>query len=79
MPAGLREETTLWQRVASVDYLLAELPRLVAAGLPEDVQRAGRAEVPATCDPQPGPDRDRPRAVDDALETRDQRLRHHIR
>ena len=42
-------------------------------------QRAGRAEVPVSCDPQPGPDRDRPHPVDDALEARDQRLRHHVR
>ena len=38
-----------------------------------------RTEVPVPCDPQPGPDRDRPHPVDDALEARDQRLRHHIR
>jgi hypothetical protein len=42
VPAGLREETTLWKRVASVDYLVAELPWLVAAGLPEDVQAWSR-------------------------------------
>jgi Ser/Thr protein kinase RdoA (MazF antagonist) len=35
VPAWLREGATVWQRVASVDYLLAELPRLLDhAGLP---------------------------------------------
>jgi len=35
-------------------------------------------QVPAPCDPQPGPGPGLPRPMDDALETRDQRLRHHF-
>src|SRR3954451_8515683 len=42
-------------------------------------ERAGRAEMPVPCDPQPGPDRYRPRPMDDALEARAERLRHHLR
>jgi len=41
--------------------------------------RAGRDEVPVPCHPQPRPDRDGPRQVDDALEARAQCLRHHVR
>jgi hypothetical protein len=41
--------------------------------------RAGRDEVPVPCDPQLGPDRDGPRQVDDAVEARDLRVRHHAR
>ena len=41
--------------------------------------RAGRVEVSVSCDPQPGPDRGRPRPMDDALEACAERLRHHVR
>jgi hypothetical protein len=40
---------------------------------------AGLVEIPVPCDPQPGPDRGRPRPMDDALEARAERLRHHLR
>jgi hypothetical protein len=40
--------------------------------------RAGCAEVSVPCHPQPGPDRDGPHPMDDALEAGDRRLRHHV-
>jgi hypothetical protein len=46
------------------------------AGTPE---RTGRTEMPASCHPQPGPHRDRPHPMDDAVETRPQRILHHVR
>ncbi len=42
-------------------------------------QRAGRPEMPVPDDHQPGSDRARPPAVDQPLEGRPQRLRHHLR
>jgi putative transposase len=41
--------------------------------------RAGRAEVPLSGDPQPGPHRRRPPALDQPLEESTQRVRHHLR
>ena len=42
-------------------------------------ERTSRHEMPVPCDPQPGPDRSRPRTMDDPLEARTERLRHHLR
>lgn len=39
---------------------------------------SGPPEVPVSCDLRPGPHRGRPHPMDDAMETRDQRLRHHL-
>ena len=41
--------------------------------------RAGRAKVPVPGHPVPGPDRDRQNPMDDAMEARSQRVRHHLR
>ena len=41
--------------------------------------RAGGAEVPVPGDHEPGPDRPRPPAVDQPVEGRPERLRHHLR
>ncbi len=41
--------------------------------------RAGRHEVPVPCDHEPRPDRERPQAVDQPVESRPQRVRHHLR
>jgi putative transposase len=41
--------------------------------------RAGRPEVPVPGDHEPGPDRPRPAAVDQPVEGRPERLRHHLR
>ena len=49
-----------------------------SAGTRTFSQRAGRAEMPVPCDPQPRPYRDRPRAMDDPLAACGQRLRHHL-
>ena len=40
--------------------------------------RAGRAEVPVPGDQEPGPDRTGPEAVDEPVEGRPERLRHHV-
>jgi putative transposase len=41
--------------------------------------RTGSHEMPVPCNPQPRPHRGRQHPMDDALEARDQRVRHHLR
>ena len=41
--------------------------------------RAGRAQVPVPGDHEPGPDREGPQAVDQPVEGRPERVRHHLR
>jgi transposase-like protein len=61
----------------AIESLNARYRRAISArGFPHG---ASSDEVPVSCDPQPGPDRHRPHPMDDALETRNQRLRHHLR
>jgi len=52
------------------------LPQVRAHGHSPD--RTSGHEMPVSCHPKPRPDRDRGGTMDDALETRDQRIRHHV-
>ena len=74
---GHRTDSTGAGYEAGPPFLLS--PARLASGSVRVSQRAGRAEVPVPCDPQPRPDRGRPHPVDDALEARNKRFRRHVR
>ena len=62
----------------AIESLNARYRRAVKARRPFP-DRAGGAKVPVPGYPVPGPDRDRTHPVGDALETRVERIRHHLR
>ena len=72
--AGVRDPATVADRDITPLRLDVTKPEEIAAA----AAVAGGAKVPVPGYPVPGPDRDRTHPVGDALETRVERIRHHL-